>query len=193
VQNPSAPSTPGWQPSYPQPPWRYSYAMPSDCLRMRYVSPQVGTGTTFGTPIFSVPSTTPAPLFDNRPSRFLVGTDVDAFGNATTVILTNQDQAIGVYTRRIVVPDLWDGMFQEAMVSALASRLVIPLAGDKSLKKMLAQEAMNNITAARVSDGNEGTTIQEHIPDWIRVRGFAGDWSTSYGFGGWDTPSFLMI
>lgn len=193
VENPAAPASTGWQPSYPQPPWRYSYAVPADCVKLRYVSPQINTGSTFGTPIFSVPSTTPAPLHEFRPVRFLVATDTDILGNPASVVLCNQDQAIGIYTRRIVNPQLWDGLFQEAMVSALASRLVIPLAGDKAMKKMLAQEAMSNVTAARVSDGNEGTTIQEHIPDWIRVRGFAGDWSTTVGFGGWETPSFLML
>ena len=77
----------------------------------------------------------------------------------------------------------------------IALRLVMALTGDKTLFRLRAQAAMGSIEQARSADGNEGLTIQDHVPDWLRVRGYAGDYTTpAEGFyGGWITPSFLLV
>ena len=63
---------------------------------------------------------------------------------------------------------MWDDQFQQALVAALAGRLVIALTGDKGLAQLKMQEANQFIMIARVSDGNEGLTVNDVTPDWIR-------------------------
>lgn len=175
-ENPTTPAVQGWQPNYPPTPWFYSYAQPSDCIRMRYVMGQLGGNTT---------------VTQLRQSPYMVASDTDQQGNAATVVLTNMSQALAVYTRRIVNEDLWDAQFHQAFVKSLASRLVMPLAGDKALAKSLQAEAKELIMAARISDGNENTTLEEHLPDWLRIRG-VGALSSQWGAGDGSSPGVTI-
>lgn len=88
----------------------------------------------------------------------------------SNVILTNVPGAIGVYTARIETLNLWSADAIQALVSALAGFLAIPLTRDKSLANMMLIEANQHIIQARANDGNEGLTLQDRIPDWIAVR-----------------------
>jgi hypothetical protein len=184
----SAPGTPEnptagastWDKGIPPPPWSYEYAYPSDCLRPVYVVPQFTTGFTSGVPITTA-VTGGAPAFWNGPPvRFKVA--IDQIGSSgipskegidQRVILTNQEQAILAYIKRVTNPDVWDDQFQQALVAALAGRLTIALTGDKGLAQLKTQEANQFIMMARVSDGNEGLTINDVTPDWIRTRGIS--------------------
>lgn len=182
-ENPDAPISPLWNPSYPQPPWVYSCAYPSDCLAVRYVSPQFLTGGT-AIPTQLMPTVPFISYGFNglniRPVHFAVATDFDIAGNQATVVLTNQPNAIGIYTRKITNPDLWDSLFEEAMVDSLAARLVFPLSGDKSLRAELIKTARMSVLTAQVRDGNEGLTIDESLPEWIRVRGWSNGRNEGY-------------
>jgi len=178
-ENPSAGSS-TWDKGVPPPPWSYEYGYPSDCLRPIYVVPQFTTGFASGVPITTA-VTGGAPAFWNGPPvRFKVA--IDQIGPAgkpskegvdTRVILTNQEQAILAYIKRVTDPDVWDDQFQQALVAALASRLVVSLTGDKGLAQLKQGEANQYITLARQSDGNEGLTINDVTPDWIRTRGIS--------------------
>jgi hypothetical protein len=184
----SAPGTPEnptagadtWQKGIPPPPWSYEYAYPSDCLRCVYVVPQFTTGFTSGVPITTA-VTGGAPAFWNGPPvRFKIAVDqigIDgkpaADGLDQRVILTNQEQAILAYVKRVSDPNVWDDQFQQALVAALAGRLVISLTGDKGLAQMKMGEANQYITLARQGDGNEGLTVNDVTPDWIRTRGIS--------------------
>jgi len=178
-ENPGA-GLPVWGKGVPPPPWSYEYAYPSDCLRPVYVVPQFTTGFTSGVPITTA-VTGGAPAFWNGPPvRFKVAIDqigVDgrpsSTGTDARVILTNQEQAILSYIKRVENPGVWDDQFQQALVAALASRLVIALTGDKGLAQLKIQEANQFIMLARQSDGNEGLTINDVTPDWIRTRGIS--------------------
>lgn len=88
------------------------------------------------------------------------------------VILTNQEFATMCYVRQVTDPNVMDPQFQQAWVAALAGRLVMALTGDKTLANMQLQQANSYIMTARLSDGNEGLTINDVTPDWIRIRGF---------------------
>ena len=185
-----------WQPSYPAPPWLYSYALPPNSVMIRYVSPMITTGglTSGQVPLTSAPLTGPYPVVQLRAQRFIIASDQDSNGNDVTVILTNLSQATCVFTKAIKNPDLFDDSFHIAFVSALAARLIVPLAGDKSLWNGLRQEAMQRIQEARVRDGDEALEIHDHIPDWIQARGYAAD--AIGGVGGfspdYEMPSFLV-
>lgn len=102
------------------------------------------------------------------------------------VILTGQESAICCYLRQISDPNILDPLFIQAWVSALAGRLAFALSGDKSLANLRLSDANNAIVSARTADGNEGLTINDVTPDWIRVRGFCdlanGSWSPYGGF-----------
>lgn len=171
-----------WTKGIPAPPWAYEYAYPADCLRPLWIVPQFSTGFSGGVPITTA-VTGGAPQFWNGPPvRFKVAIDqIDPVtgtpsvsGTDTRVILTNQEQAILSYIKNITAPDVMDPQFQEAWVSALASRLVFALTGDKGLANIKIAEANNLISVARAGDGNEGLTINDVTPDWIRVRGIDG-------------------
>jgi hypothetical protein len=68
---------------------------------------------------------------------------------------------------------VWDDLFRHALTSALAARLVIALTGDKGLAQLQAENANRHIMSARVMDGNEGLTVNDVTPDWIRTRGIS--------------------
>lgn len=182
---PGTPENPGpglnvWEKGIPPPPWSYEYAYPSDCLRAVYVVPQFTTGFTSGVPITTA-VTGGAPAFWNGPPvRFKIGIDQigpsgqpSLQGVDTTVIWTNQEQAILAYIKRVTDPNVWDDLFHNAMSSTLASRLAIALTGDKGLAQMQQQLANDAIVRARAMDGNEGLTVNDVTPDWIRTRGIS--------------------
>lgn len=120
-------------------------------------------------------------IFSTQP----VATTTDGAGSGATitvasqtrtdqrVILTNQEFATLVYVRQVTDPNVWDPMFQDAFVNALGGDLCLALSGDKALAKMCYAKANATIEMARTADGNEGLTINNVTPDWIRGRGIS--------------------
>jgi hypothetical protein len=90
------------------------------------------------------------------------------------VILTQQEFALLDYTFRGSLESIWDSMFVESIIAAMAGRLCQALTGDKTLARDKFTLANAIITNARAIDGNEGLTIIDHVPDWIRTRGVGG-------------------
>ena len=90
------------------------------------------------------------------------------------VILTNQEQAILCYNVQITDPNVMDQLFQDAWVHILGSRLAFQLSGDKALANQLLGLTNNMIMEARKADGNEGITVNDVTPDFIRTRGGYG-------------------
>jgi hypothetical protein len=98
------------------------------------------------------------------------------FGNfkvSQRVILTNQEFALLCYVKQITDPNVMDPLFQGAWAAILGARLVMALVGDKQLANIKVQEANSYIVEARKADGNEGLTVNDITPDWIRVRGIS--------------------
>lgn len=91
------------------------------------------------------------------------------------VILTNQQYAILNYVSQNTDPNVWDPLFQDAFVNSLGADMCMALTGDKALANGLRQLANHTIMEARQVDGNEGLTINDVVPDWIRVRGVGFD------------------
>lgn len=119
----------------------------------------------------------------------------DVSGSATytqRVILTNQEFATLVYVKQVTDPNVWDPLFQDAFQDALAANLVMALVGDKGLANGFIAKANNTIAEARKADGNEGLTINDVTPDWIRVRGYGWDIQNLTGpYSSFDWGSFL--
>lgn len=185
-------------------PWSYMYEWPVDCVHARFVPrrdvPALDTSTL-------LPSSETAAW--NSPTPFLVGSyprpnpvnstwdQVEGHDpEQTRVILTNQLGAQLVYTGVMQYPDAWDPLFEQAVVAILAARLALPCMEDKKLAVQLRRDnieiARAALAAARVRDGNEGWTVADHTPDWIRAR-VAGAAYTSLGilYNSWSTIPFV--
>jgi hypothetical protein len=96
------------------------------------------------------------------------------------VILCNQEFAVMAYIRRITDPNVMDDLFLDAWATVLGARLCMALTGDKALGNVKIQEANAYIVEARKADANEGLTVNDVIPDWLRVRGIG---SPNYAYG----------
>jgi hypothetical protein len=87
------------------------------------------------------------------------------------VILTNQEFATLVQIHNVTDPNLFDDLFQDAFTKILGGALGLALTGDKKLAELAVKLANMSIEEARRQDGNEGLTINDVTPDWIRIRG----------------------
>lgn len=110
------------------------------------------------------------------------------------VVLTNQEFATGTYVQQITDPNLFDPLFRDALYNVVGATLVMGLVGDKKLANMAIGIANDSIVKARSIDGNEGLTINDVTPDWIRTRGvcwteglYSGPYGSGFDWGGlWD-------
>jgi len=168
-------------------PWNYEYAYPPDCLQGRYILPQLAASSG------GVPGASPLMAVSSGPVYFVVSSDVDTQGNDQQVILSNQPQAILVYTKRITNAGLFSSDFVTAFYYYLASRICNQLTGDKGLAKQMFDVADRATKDARVSNGNEGLTVIDSVPDWIRVRGYSYDWAYPPGSICWMPPTNLTL
>ncbi len=190
-ENPStAPAT--WTRGIPPPSWAYEYAYPADCLRALWIVSQPSIGPSTSPPItlavtgnyFWQPAGMPIVFKEIIDQIGPGGTPLDG-GTDTKVILTNQANATLAYIRQVINPDVWDVHFQQALVAALAWRLAVPLTGSKELAQLKMSEANSYIAQARATDGNEGLTVNDITPDWIRARGGVYD-------SGWLPPGYAF-
>lgn len=155
-------------------PWLYEYAYPSDCVLMRQLMPMIQTQelepSVGATSVAGVAAYGP-------PVKFLIATDTDINGNPINVLLTNQPQAIGIYTFRNTNTSMWDALYVQGFAAYLGARVCMTLTGDKNTQRMALSEAQQYANDAQRMNGNEGLTVIDSTPDWMRVRGYASDWS----------------
>ena len=102
------------------------------------------------------------------------------------VVLCNQEFAIASYVQDITDPDTMDSNFIESWAKALGAEITIPLTGDKKLANAAIQEVNSAIQWARANDGNEGLTVNDVTPDWLRIRGIEYPAPYSGPFTGFD-------
>jgi len=110
------------------------------------------------------------------------------FGNGAApqrVVLCNQEASILCYNASITDPNVMDVLFQDAWCHILGARLCFQLNGDKALANSLIGLTNNMIMEARKVDGNEGITVNDVTPDFLRVRGTWGgpNWEFSPNMG----------
>jgi hypothetical protein len=110
------------------------------------------------------------------------------------VILTNQEFATLAYCRQVTDPNVWDTLFQSALISAVAGGMYMALRGNASEANRFVERINRDIEEARSIDGNEGFIVNDVTPDFIRIRGIAfdgmitGPYSNFDWGGGW--PNF---
>lgn len=173
----------------PPRPWLYEYAYPSDCLLARFILPiwdYEYTGTPFTTNETIVPYIATGPAV-----KFIVSTDI-VQEKVRRVILTNMPRAILVYTYNNEDPDLWDPHFLNAMTSSFGAWLINALNRNRSLLQDQINIATGIINEARITDGNEGLTSQDHLPDWMAARAQGAGWGygDGYTYGMWASMDF---
>lgn len=187
-ENPSGTTLP-----IPAVPWQYGYAVPPDCLKVRFLIPNPPQGGTANPPVLAAGTiATPTWPWTNPGYKFVVASALDPSGNRIKIILTDLEYAQIIYTGRVDDPDLWDAHFLNAAISYLGSWLVNPLARNAEVLKEQIAITQNIIEQARISDGNEGMTSIDRVPDWMAVRGATG--YATLGdpafFYGWDSLGF---
>lgn len=182
-------------------PWVDMYEYPADCLKFRYVLPPPSITTTGSiTPPSVGGAVFPWWGMPSRSFRYLVSQYTDATPTTVKVLLSNVVQAYGVYTSDVTDPALMDEQFIQALVSALAAELVMPLSGNVQMIPTFTQLAQGAIVAARATDGNEAIPSSDVKVDWIETRGvgplYPGvnvNWG-NYGswYSGWDSSAWGM-
>lgn len=100
------------------------------------------------------------------------------------VILTNQEFATLAYIRQVPNPNVWDALFQTAMIDACGAGLAMALRGDLKLANNAIAKLNSSIELARSIDGNEGLTVNDVTPGWLAIRGNLG----TEGYSGPYTP-----
>lgn len=95
-------------------PWLYEYAYPADGLRMRQVRPPASGAGALADPFERLPVTA-AVAYDNTAKQ--------------KVVLTNQQNALLVYTSNLPPESVWDPDFAEAMSDRLSRPFAMALAG----------------------------------------------------------------
>ncbi len=168
-------------------PWLVKYTYPTDCLRVNYILPPPlpplpdGTPNVSGGPVFTNPWGMPS-----RANRFIPSYDENN-GTPRKVLLSNLLDAYAVYVKDVTDPTFFDASFEKALVAALSYKLVMPVTGNVGMKTTYAKIAEDEITKARVKDGNEAIASSDHTPDWIATRGLSPPLASAGGFslGNW--------
>ncbi len=168
----------------PPTPWLYQYAVPSDSLQIRYILPSLSAPNA-GVPVFSTNTGSPAWLPGQGQIPFAVAYATDSSNNPLQVVMTNQSQAIAVYTINQPNPQLWDSSFEQAFVATMAAWFVPALSLHLPLMQTQIKIAEGLVEQARVRDGVEGVTSMDHVPDFIRARNGASGWANNYNRNGY--------
>lgn len=108
----------------PPPPWAVQYTYPADCIRVRNVRPPAS-----GTGALDDPNN-PRPIRSNI-----------AFQDGVKIIMTNQVNALAVYTTSAVTEIDWDAAFADTVVRRLANPLAMALSGRPDFATQLLQTA----------------------------------------------------
>lgn len=192
----------------------YEYGYPQDCARVRYIPwcPFLNPGTPSDNITPSNPSApvvtglgqapyvgrgiVPAPYMLTSDQNYIppdIGQNPNANPGVSpigrTVILCNVQNARCVYTYDAVYPNTWDHLFRSAMVAYLASEIALPLAVDKkfglTMRDRNIQIAMQKITQARLTDGNEMWASSDIPVSWMDGRNVGGHGVWNNGWGGY--------
>lgn len=111
----------------------YVYQYPSDCVAARRI-----VNAASNDPVDRIP--------------FGVGANAAKNGK---VILTDQEDAVLVYTAKITNATVWDSQFVDAMAWRLASELAVPLNADSPMAVNLMRQYLAAINAAKADGSNE--------------------------------------
>jgi hypothetical protein len=119
---------------------------------------------------YALPDDLLAPRYLSYYSRFALASN---HANEN-VLLTNQEDAILIYSKRQEVITLWDPSLRLAIVYALAAHICMPLNAKPNRAEYAQSLANKFITDARVNMANAEQEQFESVPDWLIARGYGG-------------------
>jgi len=150
------------------PEWDYVYAYPNDCLSAQYIATE-GLANLHGSwreLEMEWENRTPV-----HPARLRVRFQValSPSGNGR-VILTNEDDAILIYTAQVTDPTIYPPNFTEALVHRLAYDVCMPITADAQLKQAILEQYRLVVGAAKATAFNESEEGREPDAEFLRVR-----------------------
>jgi hypothetical protein len=113
--------------------WTYGYAYPADCIAARS--------------ILNEASTDPADAI-----AYEVGVNA---AKSAKVVLTEQEDAILVYTALVTNTSIYDASFVDALAWRLASELAVPLRADTALQDGFMKKYLMQLGSAKETGSNE--------------------------------------
>lgn len=148
--------------------WVYAYQYPSDCLNVRYITADFGFKDQTADGIAYRDRYDVWFVEPERQVPFELGSFSD--GKA---ILTDQEDAYAVYTKRVTDPNQYDSQFILAFSWYLASELAVPLVGGdqgRTYRNDALQMYRAIVNAAVAADGNEKHRVKRKPSDMIEAR-----------------------
>jgi hypothetical protein len=97
-------------------------------------------------------------------------TDKSQFKIEGRILQSNESPVLLEYEAYIDDPNVWDGMFQMAFESFLASRLSLRLTKDQKQAAVLYSAYQQQVGEAKASDGQEGTPERISVDTFIEIR-----------------------
>lgn len=122
----------------------YAYSYPNDCLVAREIYSDSDTKI-----------------------KFEIIADSDL---TSKVIITDEEDAVLIYTARVTDPNMYSPLFVNALSLALASTIVQPLKKDPALFNKLYNQYIATISSAKTMDAHEGYVEQPETCDFIDAR-----------------------
>lgn len=129
--------------------WSLVYSLPTDCLLAREIVNSLGTD----------------------PIKFAIESNA---GGSARVLLTDESQAVLIYTASVGEVTMFDPLFVEALSWKLASMICMPLTRDRNIMQMAQTMYLNTIALAQRADANEGEPETPAEAEWIVARGIGG-------------------
>lgn len=126
-------------------PWSYQYALPSTCLKARYIVTQDV----------------------NAKIDFEIALGAD---RQTKVLNTNQEYAVLAYTYDLENTSLFDSLFTTTMALKLASYIAEPITGNTQKTQAMLSRWINALHNAEAVDAGEGEREDTTAPDWLEAR-----------------------
>lgn len=153
------------------PEWQYAYALPGDVVNLLAVMPP-NASDDYSVPMQSLYNINGAPIpmaGQYQPQPY----NTEVLDDGTSVIYTNQENAMLRYTALVTDPTKFSPLFVETLGYLLASKLAGPVIkgedGRAVAKSMLAT-AMIYLGKAETSDANQRRTTTAQNVGWITGR-----------------------
>jgi hypothetical protein len=128
-------------------PWTYQYRYPTDCLKIRGIDPEV--------------------LIEATDNRIPHDVTSDSTGR---LILTDQADAILVYTVKITDTAQFPPDFASALAWKLATELAMPIAKSPALRDSSEQHYLLAVQRAITADSDELQRGADPVSEYQRVR-----------------------
>ncbi len=128
--------------------WNFRYQYPADCLKARMIENPLGHEA------------------DAIPFEIELSDDA-----SVKTIVTNEDDAVLIYTGDISQTSLFSMFFVDTLASLLAARIAIKLTGKRTLKGDMIQQYNALLRMAPAHDANEAVGKKPREAEHIRARG----------------------